>query len=372
MSIGLGILGASGKTGFAFVGQRGLRYFEDHPFLEVRAMIADDPDDVGKTLAEAVRGRWLLDEPVPAAFADMTMVGLDKAALESAGVELILSALPGPLARQLDPQLAEMGFPLVSESAGLRQEPDIPLIVPDVNADHLPLVLRQRETRGWDGGWIVASPVCTAVIAAVAVKPVLDAFGINAAIFATLQALSGAGPTGVPAMYVVDNVIPFIADEEDKLIKETRKILGTYTGEAIEPLAAPIAATCTRVAVRDGHTEAVTLGLEREATLDEVADAIASYRGRAQELELPSAPAVPLVVRSEIDRPQPQLDRDVDAGRVVSVGRIRRHDALPNGIAFVAVGHNHDRGTVGNAVILTELVAKEGLALARERVAISA
>lgn len=372
MSIGLGIMGASGKTAFAFVGQRGLRYFVDHPFLEVKALIADDPADAGKAFEEAVRGRWLLDEPIPERFASMTMVGMDQAQLESAGVELILSALPGPIAKQIDPQLAAMGFPVVSESAGLRQEPDIPLIVPDVNADHLPLVRQQRETRGWDRGWIVASPVCTAVIAAVAVKPVIDAFGMSAAVFATLQALSGAGPTGVPAMHVVDNVMPFIADEEDKLIKELHKILGRYTGSAIEPHPAPIAATCTRVAVRDGHTEAVTLGLEREASLDEVADALASYRGRAQELALPSAPAVPVVVRSEVDRPQPQLDRDVDGGRVVSVGRLRRHDALPNGIAFVAVGHNHDRGTVGNAVILTELVAKEGLALTKEDVAVGA
>jgi aspartate-semialdehyde dehydrogenase len=365
MTVGLGILGATGKTAFSFVGQRGLRYFTDHPFLEVRALIADDPDDVGKTFAEAVQNRWLLDEPVPPAFAERTLVGVDKAALEAAGVELILSALPGPHARQLDPQLAELGFPLVSESAGLRQEPDIPLIVPDVNADHLALVRRQRESRGWDRGWIVASPVCTAVIAAIPMRAVAERFGLSSAVLATLQALSGAGPTGVPAMKVVDNVLPYIPDEEEKLIKELRKILGTYTGETIEPLAAPLAATCTRVAVTDGHTEAITLGLGREAPLDEVADALAGYRGRAQELALPSAPVTPIVVRREVDRPQPALDRDVDAGRVVSVGRIRRNDVLPHGLSFVAVGHNHDRGTVGNAVILTELAAQEGLALAR-------
>jgi aspartate-semialdehyde dehydrogenase len=365
MSIGLGILGASGKTPFAFVGQRGLRYFVDHPFLEVRALIADDPADVGKTLAEAVRGRWQLDEPVPEAFADVVMVGLDSATLESAGVELVLSGLPGPLARELDPQLAAMGFPVVSESFGLRMEPDIPLIVPDVNADHLALVRRQRETRGWERGWIVASPVCTAVIATIALKPIVDAFGLTSGVLATLQALSGAGATGVPAMKVVDNVQPFIPDEEEKLVKESRKILGRYTGDSIEPLAAPLAATCTRVSVRDGHTEAITLGLERPASIDEVVEALAGYRGRAQELALPSAPAVPIVVRSEVDRPQPLLDRDADGGRVVSVGRIRRHEALPNGISYVAVGHNHDRGTVGNAVILTELAAQEGLALTR-------
>jgi aspartate-semialdehyde dehydrogenase len=365
MNTGLGILGLSGKTAFSFVGQRGLRYFEDHPFLEVRALIADDPDDVGKTLAEAVRSRWLLDEPVPERFADVTMVGLDQAALESAGVELVLSALPGPHARRLDPQLAEMGFPVVSESAGLRHDPDVPLIVPDVNADHLPLVRQQRATRGWDRGWIVASPLCTAVIAAIAVKPLVDAFGISAAVFTTLQALSGAGPTGVPAMKVVDNVLTHIPDEEEKLLKEMDKILGRYVGDAVEPFPTPIAATCTRVPVRDGHTVAVSLGLEREAPLDEVSAVLAAYRGRAQELALPSAPEVPIVVRSEADRPQPWLDRDVDGGRVVSVGRIRHQDALPNGIAYVAVGHNHDRGTVGNAVILTELVAREGLSQGR-------
>jgi aspartate-semialdehyde dehydrogenase len=257
-----------------------------------------------------------------------------------------------------------MGFPVVSESAGLRLEPDVPLIVPDVNADHLALVRRQRSTRGWDRGWIVSSPVCTAVIAAIAIKPLVDAFGLTSGVLTTLQALSGAGPTGVPAMLIVDNVLPFIADEEDKLVKETRKILGRLTDEAIEPLPAPLAATCTRVSVRDGHTEAIALGLVRDADLDEVAGVLAAYRGRAQELALPSAPAIPIVVRPEADRPQPQLDRDVDGGRVVSVGRIRRHEALPNGVAFVAVGHNHDRGTVGNAVILTELVAREGLAIA--------
>lgn len=362
MSVGLGILGATGKSAFAFVGQRGLRYFEQHPTLEVRALIADDPADVGRTFAEVVQNRWLLDEPVPAAWADKVMVGLDRDALEAAGVQLVLSALPGPHARQLDPQLAEMGFPVVSESAGLRMEADVPLIVPDVNADHLPLVRRQKETRGWDRGFIVASPVCTAVIAAIALKPVVDAFGIDTAVVTTLQALSGAGPTGVPAMKVVDNIIPFIGDEEEKVNNELGKILGTYTGEGVDRWRAPIAATCTRVPVRDGHTEAFTLGLSKPASPAEVADAIAGYRGRAQELALPSAPAVPLVVRSEVDRPQPFLDRDVDAGRVVSVGRIRPAAALPNGISFVAVGHNHDRGTVGNAVILTELVAAEGFA----------
>jgi aspartate-semialdehyde dehydrogenase len=359
VTLGLGLLGITGKTAFSFVGQRGLRYFEDHPFLEVRALIADDPADVGKSFAEAVAGRWLLDEPVPDRWKDLVMVGIDGPALESAGVDLVLSALPGPHARQLDPQVAALGLPVISESAGLRLEPDIPLIVPDINADHLGLVSVQKTTRGWDRGYIVASPVCTAVIVSLAVKPLADRFGISSSVVTTMQALSGAGPTGVPALKVIDNIQPFIADEEQKLDKELHKILGRYSDDAITPYPAPLAPTCTRVPVRDGHTASITLGLDAPAGLDEVAATIAAYRGRAQELGLPSAPAVPLVVRDEIDRPQPLLDRDVDDGRVVSVGRIRSHGAFPNGVSYIAVGHNHDRGTVGNAVILTELVARE-------------
>ncbi len=359
MTIGLALLGITGKTAFSFVGQRGLRYFEDHPFLELRALIADDPADVGKTFAEAVAGRWLLDEPVPDRWKDLVMVGIDGPALEAAGVELVLSALPGPHAKQLDPQVAALGLPVISESAGLRLDADIPLVVPDINADHLGLVSVQKTTRGWDRGYIVASPVCTAVIVALAVKPVVDAFGITSSVVTTMQALSGAGPTGVPALKVIDNIQPFIADEEQKLDKELHKILGTYRDGAIEPYPAPLAATCTRVPVRDGHTAAITLGMGRAASTEDVAGVIAAYRGRAQELALPSAPAIPLVVRSEIDRPQPLLDRDVDGGRVISVGRIRPHTAFANGVSYVAVGHNHDRGTVGNAVILTELVARE-------------
>lgn len=357
--IGLGILGASGKTPFAYVGQRGLELFEGHPWLAVRALIADDPADVGKTLAEATQGRWFLTGPVPEKWAGTKLVGLDKNVLEAAGVELVLSALPAPLARELDPQLAAMGFGVVSESMGLRLDPDVPLIVPQVNADHLRLIPAQREARGYRRGFLVATPLCTAVIAAVSMKPIADAFGIESTVITSLQALSGAGPTGVPALHVIDNVVPYIAAEEDKLRSELGKILGTYEGGAILPHPAPLAATCTRVPVRDGHTLAVTLACGRPASPGAAAEALAGHRSRAQQLGLPSAPPAPLVVRQEIDRPQPVLDRDANGGRAVSVGRVRAHDASANGLAFVAVGHNHDLGTVGNAVMTAELVAAE-------------
>lgn len=358
--IGLGILGASGKTGLAYVGQRALELFAGHPWLEVRALVADDPDDVGKTFAEAVQGRWIPDTPVPEAWADTKLVGLEKTTLEAKEVQLVLSSLPGPVSRELDPRLAQMGFGVVSESMGLRLEPDVPLIVPDINADHLQIINSQRAARGYDHGFLVAAPLCTAVITALAVKPIADAFGIEAAVYTTMQALSGAGPTGVPALKVVDNMVPYIADEEEKLRAELRKILGKCTGDTIAPHPAPMAATCTRVPVRDGHTISVTLACESAAPVDKAIEVLSAYRGTAQDLGLPSAPRVPVVVRNEPDRPQPVIDRYTDRGRVVTVGRVRPHDAFANGLSYVAVAHNHERGTVGNAVIVCELVVAQG------------
>ena len=239
MAVGLALLGISGKTPFAYIGQRGLALFDDHPMFELRALIADDPADVGKPLGEAVQGRWLLDEPLPDRWAGEILQPLDAGKLRDNGVELVLSGLPGPHARELDPVLAAGGLPVVSESAGLRLEPDVPLVVTEVNADHLALTRVQKQSRGYGDGYLVASPVCTAVIAAIAAKPLIDRFGLKGSVYTTLQALSGAGPTGVPGMYVVDNVLPFIQDEEEKLRNELAKILGTYENDAITPHPAP-------------------------------------------------------------------------------------------------------------------------------------
>jgi aspartate-semialdehyde dehydrogenase len=199
------------------------------------------------------------------------------------------------------------------------------------------------------------------VIIGISMKPLIDAFGVEASVMTTMQALSGAGPTGVPGMGVVDNVLPFIQDEEEKLRNELAKIFGTLHGDRIVPFAPPISATCTRIGVRDGHTASIALALERAADVAEAAEALSGFRGRAQELGLPSAPQQPIVVREEANRPQPVLDRDAGEGRVVSVGRLRPQEALRNGIGYVAVGHNHDRGTVGNAVMVSELLVAEGL-----------
>jgi aspartate-semialdehyde dehydrogenase len=176
-----------------------------------------------------------------------------------------------------------------------------------------------------------------------------------------MQALSGAGPTGVPALKVVDNIVPYIAGEEEKPRAELQKILGKRVGDTIAPHPAPLAATCTRVAVRDGHTVSANLACERPAPIDAAIEALSTYRGPAQELGLPSAPEVPVLVRDEPDRPQPVIDRYTDRGRAATVGRVRPHDAFANGLSYVACAHNHERGTVGNAVIACELVVARGL-----------
>lgn len=357
---GVGILGATGKTSFAYIAQRSMQLLQGHPFLDVRALIADDPADVGKPFAEAVKDRWMLDEAIPNDWAGIRMIGTDAASLRDAGVTLVLSALSGPLAKELDPKLAAHGFGVISESIGLRQEPDVPLVVPEVNADHLRLIAAQRRARGWETGFVVSSPLCTAVIAAIAFKPLVDAYGLRSSIFTTLQAMSGAGRTGVAGLAIMDNILPFIGQEEEKLYAELPKILGTYTDNGIRPLATVFAATCTRVPVRDGHTIAATVSLDRPADPADAAGVFARYTSRSQELGLTFAPKAPIIVRSEDNRPQPFLDRDADQGRAVSVGRIRPA-AIDNGLSFVAVGHNHERGTYGNALILTELVVKEGL-----------
>ncbi|GHE48621.1 aspartate-semialdehyde dehydrogenase [Streptosporangium violaceochromogenes] len=360
--IGVGLLGVAGKTPFAYIGQRGLGLFGDHPWFDVRAIIADDPADVGRPLGEVVADRWLLDEPLPAEWADVRLIGVDGPALREAGVALVLSGLPGPHARELDPRLAALGFGVVSESAGLRLEDDVPLIVPEINPGHLALTARQRTTRGYDKGFLVASPLCTAVIVGLAAKPLQDAYGVRSLVTTTMQALSGAGKSGVAALQVIDNLIPYISDEEQKLDSELAKILGTLQGDRVVPWQAPTASTCTRVPVRDGHTAVLSAGLGAAASAAEIAEVLGSFAGAAAEYKLPSTPARLIAVRDEPDRPQPFLDRDAGEGRTVSVGRIRTHDALESGVSLVAVGHNHDRGTVGNALLLTELVAAAGLA----------
>jgi len=362
MTIGIGILGAASKAPIAESGQRALSRLLGHPRLEVRGLLADDPDDEGELFGDLTQERWILpDEAPPGNLLDSRLLGIDAQQLRSAGIDLVLSGLAGPRSAELEPQIAASGIPVVSGSMGMRMEPDVPLVVSGVNSDHLDLVNTQKVNRGWDGGFVVAGPLCTAALTAIACKPIHDAFGISQLVATTLQAISGTGQSGLPAMRILDNVLPYIPKEEEKMSAELAKVLGTYRGDSITSFNSTISTTCTRVPVLYGHTIVLTLGLENRASPDEIASALREFGKEPPNVDSPLTPTEPLAVMEDPYRPQPILDRDRCSGRVVSVGRIRNQPAFENGIGLVVVGHNHERGTWGNTLMLCEEVAARGL-----------
>jgi aspartate-semialdehyde dehydrogenase len=284
----------------------------------------------------------------------------DAADFDPSGLDLIFTGVEeGEVARQLEPRLAQR-VPVVSTASAFRMEPDVPLLIPSVNAAHAALVERQRTARGWRG-YIVPIPNCTTTGLAITLKPIFDAFGLEAVVMVSLQAISGAGRSpGVAALDILDNVIPYIPNEELKARRETQKILGTLADGAITPASIPLSATCTRVNVRDGHTEAVFVSTSEPVSVELARETLARYQGDLAALELPSAPRRPIVVRDDPYRPQPRLDRDTDQGMATVVGRLEAHEALPNGLKWVLVSHNTRMGAARGAVLTAELLAKRG------------
>jgi aspartate-semialdehyde dehydrogenase len=259
--------------------------------------------------------------------------------------------------------LARRGYPVISNSSNHRMEPDVPLIVPEVNPDHIALVETQRARRGYKSGFIVTNPNCSAAGLVVALKPIDDAFGLETVSVVTMQALSGAGYPGVASIDATDNVIPYISAEEDKLETEPRKILGELRGDSVTPAEFRVSAQCHRVPVSHGHLEAVSLKLRTKASPEEIAAVLREFRGEPQRLELPSAPAHPIEVREERDRPQPRLDRDAGDGMAVVVGRIRRCPVFD--IRFILLSHNLVRGAAGAAILNAEFLACAGAIVPR-------
>ena len=358
MAVRVAVIGATGV-----VGQQFLVALEKHPWFQV-IRLAASARSAGKRYADALRdpatgaSRWLCEEALPAGFADIEVE--DAAAFDPAGLDLVYTGIEeGEAARQLEPRLAQL-VPVVSTSSVFRMEPDVPLIIPGVNAEHLPLLERQRRERGWRG-YVVPICNCTTTGLAMTLKPILDAVGLQTALMVSMQAISGAGRSpGVSALDILDNVIPYIPKEEAKVERESRKVLGTLRDGAIEPAPLAIAATCTRVNVRDGHTEAVFVST-REACSPELARSLfADFAGDVAGLGLPSAPCHPIVVRDDPYRPQPRLDRDTDHGMATVVGRVEENGALPNGLKWVLVSHNTRMGAARGAVLVGELLAKRG------------
>jgi aspartate-semialdehyde dehydrogenase len=346
--IKVGILGATGA-----VGQRFAQLLAGHPWFEIGALTASDRS-VGKTYSEA--SKWLLRGGMPAEVTGMTLIATEASAIPK-DIRLLFSALPGGTAGKVEEELAEAGFGVSSNASAHRMDPDVPLLIPDVNPDHTALIRVQQARRGWRG-FIVTNPNCCATHLVCALKPLHDAFGLTAVNVVTMQAISGAGYPGVASLDILDNVIPYIGGEEEKIESEPRKLLGTLSADGIAPADIVISAQANRVAVRNGHLEAVSVKLKRLASLEEVAAAFTSYRSEPQRLRLPSAPEPAIILHPEVDRPQPRLDRLAGHGMATSIGRLRPDPLLD--YKFLVLGHNTIRGASGGALLNAELLYVQG------------
>lgn len=342
----VGILGATGT-----VGQRFIQLLEGHPQFELTALAASDRSQ-GKAYSAACT--WRLPGEMPQAVRSLKV----EPPAPPLDCEIVFSSLPGDIAREAEESFARAGYAVISNSSALRMDEDVPLLIPEINHEHLALLDVQRVRRGFDRGFVVTNPNCSTVALALALAPLHARFGIEAVVATTMQAISGAGYPGVASLDITDNVLPFIAGEEEKVETESQKILGRLDGARVAPAPFEVSAQCHRVNVTDGHTVAVRVKLAREAGIEEVREAFASFTSLPQELKLRSAPERPIVVRDEADRPQPRLDRDAGAGMSVTVGRIRPDNVLD--YRFIALSHNTVRGAAGAAILNAELLAALG------------
>ncbi len=340
----IGILGATGM-----VGQRFIQLLEGHPWFEITWLAASDRSS-GKTYGEAAK--WRLDTPLPGHIARMTV-----SAAEPAGApKVIFAALDADIARDMEPRFAEAGCAVISNSSAYRMAPNVPLVIPEINADHLHLI-EEQPSRKQSGGYMVTNPNCSTIGLVLALKPLQEHFGIEQIFVTTMQAISGAGYPGVPSMDILGNVVPYIKSEEEKMEAETLKLLGKLEGRSVTPLAARMSAHCNRVAVEDGHTESVSIKLTKPATREQILAAWAEFHPLAGQ-NLPTAPEQPIEWTPQDDRPQPRLDKNRGRGMAVTAGRLR-----PCGLLdwkFTVLSHNTIRGAAGAAILNAELLASLG------------
>jgi aspartate-semialdehyde dehydrogenase len=354
--IPVGILGATGT-----VGQRFIQLLHEHPWFEITWLAASDRS-AGKLYPEAAK--WNLATPIPARIAAMKV---SAAAPDSSTPKLVFAALDATAAQQIEPAFAEAGHAVVSNSSAFRMAEDVPLIIPEVNGDHVPLIKAQKWYKK-NGGFMVTNPNCSAIGLVLALAPLHRRFGIDKIFVATMQAISGAGYPGVPSMDILGNVIPYIAKEEDKMEAETRKLLGSLkegslkegslNGSHVADADLTLSAHCNRVAVEDGHTESVSLKLRKPATAKEIIDAWNEFRCLPQKLKLPTAPEQPVIYESAPDRPQPRLDRDRGRGMSAVCGRLRPCNIFD--WKFTVLSHNTIRGAAGAALLNGELLKAQG------------
>jgi aspartate-semialdehyde dehydrogenase len=340
------ILGATGMVGQTFV-----RLLENHPWFQVTTVAASERS-AGKTYADATR--WL-DGEMPRAVRDLIVQPCDP---ESITEHVVFSALDSGPALDLEPRFAQRGAIVLSNAKSYRMAPDVPLLIPEINASHIDLIATQRTNRGWPGA-IVTNANCATIVLAMALAPLHQAFGARHLFVATMQAVSGAGYPGVASLDIIGNVIPFIGDEEPKLESEGQKILGTLTDSAIVAAPIVISAHTNRVPVEHGHTVCVSAAFETPVTPERAMTVLREWRGDAASHGLPSSPAAPLVVHTAPDRPQPRRDVNQDGGMSVHVGRVRIDPQFD--LRFVAMGHNVIRGAAGASIQNAELLAVRGI-----------
>ena len=344
----VGVLGATGM-----VGQRFIQLLDNHPDFEIAALAASSRS-AGKRYEDATT--WYLDTPMPDSVKGMKVIETDPAKM-SKDVEIVFSSLPTDFAATVEPAYAK-DFVVASNASAMRMKKDIPLVIPEVNPQFLDMIDAQQKTNDWDG-FIVTNPNCSTIALTLTLKPIYDNFNINRIYVSTMQAVSGAGYDGVPSMAIVDNLVPYIGGEEEKMESESLYLLGDFDGNDVKPANFSLSASCHRVAVVDGHTEAVFIELDEEADIDKIKSKMANFKGLPQELDLYSAPENPVIVKEENDRPQPRLDRNASGGMAATVGRVRKDNAFDNSFKYVLVGHNTVRGAAGASILNAELINKQ-------------
>lgn len=343
--IEVGILGATGM-----VGQRFVSLLERHPWFELAWLAASDRS-AGKTYDEACS--WRLREPMPRRVHGMKV----NECRPGKAPQLVFASLDSKVAGEVEKEFADAGHVVVSNSSSYRMKADVPLLIPEVNPDHLALVRTQRHERQWKG-MIVTNPNCTTVGLVMSLAPLERSFGIEKVLMTSMQAVSGAGYPGVPTLDIMGNVIPYISGEEEKVEQEAQKLLGTLSDGRVRPAAFAVSAHCNRVPVEDGHTESISVLLKVKASLSDLTEAWRKFRSVPQERRLPSAPEHPIVVREEADRPQARLDVETERGMATVIGRARVCPVLQ--FKYTALSHNTIRGAAGAALLNAELMKAEG------------
>jgi len=344
----VGILGATGT-----VGQRFVQLLENHSRFEITALAASDRSQ-GKTYAEACS--WKLAGEIPEAVKSIVVSACEP----NLDCDLVFSSLPSEMARETEENFAREGYPVISNSSAFRMDEDVPLLIPEINHDHLKLLEVQKQTRNFkEGGLIVTNPNCSTIVVVMALAPLHYRYGLESVVITTLQAISGAGYPGVASLDITDNIYPFIKGEEEKVESETQRIMGQFQNDKVEYAPFPVSAQTIRVNVVDGHTAAIRFKLKSTPSIEEIKETLSNFSSLPQELKLETAPQRPIIVREEQDRPQPKLDRNAGGGMATSVGRIMHDKVL--GYRMIALNHNVIRGAAGAAVLNAELMLSQSL-----------